>query len=193
MNKLDDLKNRIDKLYKAKNPNAASWKDWIYPNHVLVVTNTSEKLAIKYNARIDLVVSGALLHDVADTAMSRDNNEEHDKKSLEMARDLLSKSNFGSEEIETIINEIITPHSCKEIKPSTVEGKILATADAMAHLTTDFYLHFCWTHEVEPELDIYKKWVLKKIERDFNDKIFFEEEKQLVKENYKSIKLLFSK
>ena len=89
--------------------------------------------------------------------------------------------------------QIITPHSCQEIKPATTEGKILATADAMAHLTTDFYLHFCWTHEVEPDFDEYKKWVLKKIERDFNDKIFFEEERQLVKESYESIKLLFSK
>lgn len=193
MNKIDLLKTKVEDLYKSDNPNAAPWKDWIYENHVLIVANICQELSNKYKAGSNLTIAGALLHDIGDTVMTRDGDEVHETKSLQMAEELLTNSDFKGNEVEFIVKEVITPHSCKEIKPNTLEGKILATADAMAHLTSDFYIHFCWTHEVEDELEPYKKWVLRKIERDFNDKIFFEEEKAEVKQNYKAAKLIFSK
>lgn len=81
-------------------------------------------------------------------------------------------------------------HEGKE--PENIEAKVLATADAMAHFTTDFYLEICWNNYLFEDLNAYKKWVLEKIERDLNSKIFFEEYREIAKPFYQSIKTLFS-
>ncbi len=73
-----------------------------------------------------------------------------------------------------------------------MEAKVLSTADALSHFTTDFYLVMCWNHYLFEDLNAYKEWVLEKIERDLNNKIFFEEYREIAKPHYQSIKTLFS-
>ena len=80
-----------------------------------------------------------------------------------------------------------------------IEAKIFSTANAMAHFvspdnkTSDFYLVMCWNHYLfeNKGLNDYKAWVLKKIERDYTTKIYFDPERNKIKTHYKALKKVF--
>lgn len=193
MQRLDILRQKVEELYTAKQPEADRWVDWGYKNHVLVVAELAEKIAKKHGGNVEFVVAGALLHDVADAVMAR-KRPEHEQKSLQMAENLLQQSGFSPKDTAFIVQEIIKPHSCNdELMPTTLEGKIVATADGAAHFTTDFYLVFCWRH-YGPKDDyyVYKKWVLEKLEKNIGKKLFFEDVRQEVTPRYQALKALFS-
>ena len=192
MQKLDNLRKEVETLYTTSDPEADVWIDWGYKNHVLVVADHTEKLALAQHANVELAVAGALLHDIADAVMAR-RNPEHEAKSLALAEELLQKSGFDKDETTFIINEIIKPHSCKEIMPTALEGKVMATADGAAHFLTEFYPLFCWRHYgPQDDYQVFKTWMLAKMEKDFTKKLFFDDVKQEVLPQYEALKLVFS-
>lgn len=192
MLKLDTLRQHVEVLYTANNPEADVWIDWSYKNHVLVVAELTEKIAKIHNADIELAVAGALLHDIADAVMARI-SPGHEAKSLALADELLRKSGFSQEEVEFVVHEIIEPHSCKDLMPTALEGKVMATADGAAHFLTDFYPLFCWRHYgPKDDYQVFKTWVLGKMEKDFNKKLFFDDIKQEVLPHYEALKLVFA-
>lgn len=80
------------------------------------------------------------------------------------------------------------PRQCSQ----NIRGKILATADAIAHLTTDIYvkLHKIKVpHTISPQE--FTDWVLNKLDRDFHDKIFFVDVRQQMKPKYNQLKKHF--
>lgn len=191
MNKIHLLEEKVRSLYEAKNPHRADWADWLYENHVFVVARNAQKIAERYGAKPELAMAAAILHDVADSEMSRFATE-HKERSLEMARQLLEEAGFSEEEKEVIMDAILY-HSCHSNEaPHFLEGKVMATADAIAHLSTDFYDQFSSRiigDDRAPEgMPI---WVLEKIERDFTKKIFFDEVREEVRTDYERVKQLF--
>jgi putative nucleotidyltransferase with HDIG domain len=192
MQPLDTLRKKVEELYTSGNPNADKWNDWAYKNHVLWVANKTEEIAKKQGARVDLSVAGALLHDIADAVMPR-NTPNHETESLKIADRLLHESGFSVQDTTFIVREIIKPHSCKELMPTKLEGKVMATADGAAHFLTEFYVLFAWRH-YGPGDDYqgYKDWLLQKIEKDFNKKMFFDDVKQEVVPVYETLKRLLS-
>jgi len=192
MQKLDNLRREVETLYAANNPEADVWIDWAYKNHVLFVADYTEKIAVAQHANVELAVAGALVHDIADAVTGR-RDPEHEAKSLAMAHDLLLKSGFSEDETVFVVNEIVKPHSCKEISPTTLEGKVMATADGAAHFLTDFYPLFCWRHYgPEDDYRTFKTWMLAKMEKDVNKKLFFDDVRQEVLPRYEALKLVFS-
>jgi putative nucleotidyltransferase with HDIG domain len=192
MQKLDNLRLKVEKLYTTNNPDADVWIDWGYPNHVLVVASLTEKIAKAQEANIELAVAGALLHDVADAVMAR-KNPDHEAESLVLADKLLRESEFSEDETKFVVHEIIKPHSCKELMPTELEGKVMATADGAAHFLTDFYPLFCWRHYgPQDDYKTFKDWMHQKMEKDFNKKLFFDDIKQEVLPHYEALKLVFS-
>lgn len=163
-------------------------------NHVIVVADYATDLAVRFNADKDLSRAAALLHDIADIRMDRSNTA-HEQESLKIAKELLRKCNYSTDEIELLINDAIRFHSCHGNKrPKSLEGKILSTADSLAHLKTDFYVYAVWARGKDGDnLEEVKNWVLKKIERDYTDKIQFDEVRNEVKPDYDRIKTLFSR
>lgn len=191
MQPLDTLRQNVEKLYKSGNPNADVWNDWGYPNHVLVVADLTEKIAKAQGAKVDLAVAGALLHDIADAVMMR-SNPEHEVESLKIAERILKESGFSAEDTAFVVNEIIKPHSCKELMPTTLEGKVMATADGAAHFLTDFYPVFCWrNYGPRKDYQAFKDWMRTKMEKDVNKKLFFDDIKQEVMPRYEALKLIF--
>lgn len=192
MQKLDALRQKVERLYSANNPDADVWIDWAYPNHVLVVAHMTEKIAKAQGANIEFAIAGALLHDIADTEMARE-TPDHEAKSLTIADSLLRESGFSKDATDFVVAEVIKPHSCKEIIPTAPEGKVMATADGAAHFLTDFYPLFCWRH-YGPKNDykVFRKWMLQKMEKDFNKKLFFDDVKREVLPHYEALKLVFS-
>ena len=165
MTKLDKLEEAVKKLYEAKNPERDGWADWMVDNHVFLVADYATDLANRFGANTDLARAAALLHDIADCKMSR-MDPGHEDESLKMARELMIQSGYTEEEISLVVDDAIRYHSCHDGKsPESIEGKILATADSMAHLKTNFYIHAAWAFGKTKTLQQLKERILKKIKR----------------------------
>lgn len=116
----------------------------------------------------------------------------HQSECLSIAQDFLTRAGFSEDEI-IIVCDILEHHSCRDVLPQTQEGKIMATADAIVHLTSDFYEHALFAKEQASEsISDICKWALPKIERDFHIKIFFDQVKNENRAAYDKIKARFS-
>lgn len=188
--RLEKLKTLVAEAYVDSVDSADLWQRWCYKDHVLVVAKHAQSLAITYDGNTEECVAGALLHDIADAVLDRD-NPEHENQSRQIAITLLEGSGYDQFQVKRIIEEIIAPHSCKELLPQSTDAKILATADAIAHLTTNFYAYCAWNHIAADDYPSFKKWVSAKLERDFNAKIFFEEVRAEMKPVYLALKIVF--
>lgn len=193
MNKIEQVRDKVRELYTNKDPNRAEWADWLYDNHVLVVAKSAQELAKKYGANEELSEVAALLHDIADVKMERA-NPNHEQSSLELARQIMQDAGYTDDEISLTVDDAIRYHSCYgDERPSSKEGLVLATADSLAHLQTDFYVYTTWAFGKNRSLADIKKWTLTKIERDLNSKISFDDEREAARADYDMIKALFSR
>lgn len=183
------LAQLVEKSYLNSNQ---EFGRWMWHNHLQFVAHKAEELAQRFNANEDLAVAGAWLHDFGDAFVDRF-SPEHEEVSTTEAKKVLHQANYTDSEIQEILDVIIAPHSCKNgLLPQTLEGKVLATADALAHFQTDFYLQFTWMHlpqgKTYPE---FIEWVNEKLERDYTIKIFFEAVRAEVKDRYLALKEVF--
>lgn len=193
MNRIEILEQKVRDLYAQKNTNRAEWADWLADNHVFIVADNASVLAQRFGANEELARAAALLHDIADARMSRF-DENHEAESMKIARKFLQECGYNDREIAIIVDDAIRLHSCHDGNlPNTLEGKVLATADSLAHLQTDFYIYATWIMGKNIPLNEIKIWVLKKIERDFQNKILFDEVKTEVEQDYEMLKKLFSR
>lgn len=189
--KLEKLHKLVEQLYMQKDPNRADWCDWLYPNHVVVVADKAQELCDRYNGNPDIAVAGALLHDIADTVMER-RDPEFKPTSYDIARKLCHEAGYNDDEITIIVDDICAKHSCRDgIIPQSHEGKIMATADAWAHATTDFYL-YAFNKSSPEEFEERKAWMRSHLDKDFHKKIFFDEVKEEVRPAYKILRGLLS-
>lgn len=186
--RLKRLKGSIDQLYLAKHPERGDWADWLYADHIFVVAEYAGELAARYGAKKDLAMAAGMLHDIADAVMSRFDSR-HEAESVKIARQFLGESGFSDEEIRIVVDDAIRFHSCHdEAIPSSPEGKVMATADALAHLKTDFYPHAVELRKQRMSMDEIRAWALPKIERDFQAKIRFDEVREAVRPDYERLK-----
>ena len=189
MNKSKIIFAGVNELYASA---TTSMGKWMWHNHTQWVAGKAKQLAEKYTADTEKTYCAALLHDLGDSKYERD-HEDFDPWSWETSTAILKKAGFRKDERDEIL-EIIRTHSCHPGHlPTTIEGKILATADGMWHLQTSFFPVVCYmnrpdtTHSYEE----WQKWFSNKIERDFGPKIFFEDEKEEVRKDYEALKRVF--
>lgn len=115
------------------------WTEYLYTNHIFFVTELSERLSAEFGIDPESSMAASLLHDIADAVIDR-TDLNHMKISEKIALELLSQSGFSAEEIEVIVYDIIAKHSCRNgVKPTTLEGQIMTSADAIFHLVSDFW------------------------------------------------------
>jgi putative nucleotidyltransferase with HDIG domain len=192
MKRIERLEAKVKALYEGNEPGRDEWASWLGDNHVFVVADYATELAKNYGANEELARAGSLLHDIADVRMKR-SDDAHEAESLRMARELMKEAGYAEDDVKLVVDDAIRYHSCHgDEHPESVEGKILSTADSMAHLKTDFYLYAAWAHGGW-SLEKLKQWTLKKIERDLNIKIFFNDVREDVRPDYEIIKELFSR
>ena len=162
-------------------------KDWFYKTHLLAVEKFSKKLLRKFpKADKEIVMLGVWLHDLQRIRGIRGIRGNHTKIGAREAEKVMKGFDYDKKTIKHV-KEIILTHSCDtNLKPKTIEGRILASADAMSHYVNDFYLIIAVTGE--RNLEEYKKWALEKLERDYNKKIFFEFAKKMIKKEHDIIK-----
>jgi HD superfamily phosphodiesterase len=178
--------------YEKPNP-VINWNEWVLHGHNEVVDYWVTELAKKYTFDVEAVRIAAHLHDIS-YAWTSKNDPTQEHQALKKAREILLSEGFEENRIKFIVDDIIAGHGMHDgQEPDLVEAKVLATADAMAHLTTDFYLVMDWNHYLFENKNSgdYRKWVLKKLERDFYNKIFFDDFREIAKPYYEALKTVF--
>jgi HD superfamily phosphodiesterase len=188
MTSLETLTRKIRDLYEAKNPARDSWADWLYGTHLFVVADYAKKYAVRYAANVEVSVAASLLHDCADAVMSR-TDARHSDMSNNIAEQLLLESGFSDADITQIVRDILPKHSCRDgVVPESLEGKVMATPDAVAHLATDFYPGATAKFRAEGRnMAAHKLWMLEKIKRDFEVKIFFDGVREEVRTRHEEL------
>ncbi len=192
-----DKSKRIRKIVKNyyEKPNTKiDWNKWVFKGHNEVVVDWIKKIAKRHEFDEESVITAAYLHDIAYSWTDK-NDPTYEKQSLVKAREILEEEGFSPGEITFIVDDILSGHGThKGRRFSLIEARVLTTADALAHLTTDFFLVMGWHHYLFEgnSLNEYKAWVLKKIERDFSKKIAFKEFKRIARPYYEALKKVFS-
>lgn len=175
------VKNECEKLKFAPS--------WFYEVHLLAVEKWANFLLKKLpKADSKTVLLGAWLHDMQRV---RGIKGDHQKMGAIEAEKVMKKFKYDKKTIEAV-KSMIAVHGCSNSKkiPKTLEGKILASADAMAHYANDFYLQIAV--DGKRNLKDYKKWALEKLNRDYNRKIFFKFAKKEIEDRHKTLVKLFT-
>lgn len=192
MSKIDTITSLVRELYEQKNTNRDSLADYLYAGHIFLVANEWVKLVERYGWDKACVIAWSLLHDVADAVMSRF-APSHDDASVHIATEFLETAGFTQDEKILIIQDILPHHGCRNgILPNSLEWKIVAAADAIIHLESDFYhrLFLERTQRWEDKKTI-QDWAYSKIDRDFFVKISFDDIRENYREAYESSKKIF--
>ncbi len=178
---MDKKINEIKNLVKDECSNLGFIDDWFYSVHLLGVEKFAKELLKKLpEADEEIVFLGVWLHDLQRV---RGIKGDHARMGAIEAEKVMKQFKYPERAIE-LVKEIILAHSCNnELMPKTLEGKILASADAMSHYINDFYLTIATTRE--RDLKSFKEWALEKLDRDYNKKIFFDFAKKMIEKRHK--------
>lgn len=177
------------KIACEKDTNPFGYGDWQY--HILSVVANSKILAKKLKADMEIVEIAALLHDYAGI-LNIEFYPEHHIHGARFAEEILLKFDYPEERIERIKHCILAHRGSKNIPQETLEAKIIASADAMAHfdnIHSLMYLAF-----VEYKMDIEKgtAFVLGKLERSWQ-KLTLPQARKMTREKFDAVKKLFNK
>ena len=185
-NKILIIKRMIKKeCSKSKND---FMRTWFYKNHLLVVEKFCKEL-LKRLPKADkkIVMLGVWLHDLQ---RIRGINGDHQRIGAREAEKVMKEFGYSDEIIKKVKGIILT-HSCYGTNlPKTVEGKILASADAMSHYVNDFFLTIAVTGKRNSK--DFKSWALEKIDRNYNKKIFFPFAKKMIKKRHDALKFILT-
>lgn len=178
---IEEIKEIVKEACK-KETNYFGYRAW--KEHILPVVRFSKILADKLNADKEIVEVAALLHDYS-SVLNKDFYPEHHIHSARLAEDILKKYNYPQEKIEEVKRCIVSHRASKNIPKETVEAQIIADADSLAHfdnIGSVLYLAFV-IHKMSSDKGT--KWVLSKLERDWN-RLSFLESREIIQEKYRS-------
>lgn len=130
----DHLINQVSELVEAacylpENP----FGEGIWSNHILEVVKFTEILATESGAERDIAILAALLHDYAgivDPALY----EDHHQHGACMAKSILIGLGYPVDRAQRVADAILTHRGSKKMPPKTLEARIVANADALAHI-----------------------------------------------------------
>jgi len=183
---IEEIKKLVEEACK-KDTNHFGYGAWSH--HISSVVKYAKLLAKKLGANEEICEIAALLHDYA-SVVNKDWYPEHHLHSARLAEEILSEHSYPKEKIERVKHCIISHRASKNIPQETIEAKIVASADSMAHFDNVhslLYLAFV-THKMDIEQGT--KWVLDKLERGWNKLI--PEAKEIIKEKNNAIKLILT-
>lgn len=144
--------------------------------HVKYVVKEAKELALKYNANLEVVELGALLHDVALMANIGERKDHH-INGANIARDLLKRIKYPEEKIESVVRCVFNHRSSKNA--TNIEEQCVADADILAHFDNIPMLFNSAFNRKNVKLQDIKKWLKDCFEKDYNDL------SEMTKENFK--------
>ncbi|MEI6266282.1 MAG: HD domain-containing protein [bacterium] len=129
-----------------------------FPHHVDIVAKWVEKLCDMHpEADREAALVAAWFHDLGHFI---DEGNDHAVTSEKEAIDFLKKDGANSEFVKKVAHAV-RAHRNKDVKPDTIEAKIVCCADSASHLTADVYMNVL--------ADYGKDTVMGKLERDYRD------------------------
>jgi HD superfamily phosphodiesterase len=176
--------NQIKNLVRNECFSLGFVHNWFFNTHLLGVEKFAKKLLKKLpKADKETILLGVWLHDLQ---RIRGIKGDHAKIGAREAEKVMKQFGYPQKTIQHV-KKIISAHSCNtRLIPKTIEGKILASADAMSHYINDFYLTIATTGE--RDLKNFKTWALEKITKDYNKKIFFGFARKMIEKRHKTLK-----
>ena len=162
-------------------------------DHIKYVVKNSIELAKKYEADVEIVELGALLHDIA-MPSEIGPREEHNIYGVKITDELLTKLDYPQDRKERVKECVLRHRGSKDLPRNTIEEQCVADADVMAHfdcIPSLFHLAF-GKNEMGLSIEDGTEFVKKKLERDYNK--LSSKAKEILKERYENIiKVLFIK
>lgn len=134
--------------------------------HIKYVYEESIELAKKYNADIEIVSLGALLHDIALINKEGDRKDHHINGEI-IAREVLEDMNYDVDKMNRVLKCVYNHRSSKNAE--TIEETCVADADILAHFDNIpmlFSSAYVRNHVSLNEID---DWMKKALEKDYND------------------------
>ncbi len=155
------------------------WED-----HIQYVVTNSIMLAKEYDADIEIVELGALLHDIA-MPSEVGPREDHNIYGAQIAEDLLTEYGYPKDRIERVKACVLNHRGSKDLPRNTIEEECVADADVLAHfdsIPSLFHLAF-----KEKGLDTKEgtEFIKKKLERDYNK--LSNRTREVIKDRYQKI------
>lgn len=159
--------------------------------HIKYVVENAVKLAKEYNADIEIVELGALLHDIA-VPSEYGEREQHHIYGAEIAEQLLKELNYPEDRIERVKNCVLNHRGSKDRPRNTIEEECVADADVISHFDCIPMLFSLAYKEKGLSVSEGAEFIKKKLERDYNK--LSSRTRELLKARYENImEVLFVK
>ena len=185
------VENIKEELLKRCNTYNEKYGYDFWNDHIKYVVKNAIELAKKYNADVEIVELGALLHDIA-MPSEIGPREEHNVYGAKIADELLTELKYPEDRKERVKECVLRHRGSKELPRNTIEEQCVADADVIAHfdcIPSLFHLAF-GENERKMTIEEGTEFVKKKLERDYNK--LSEKTREELKDRYKNItKVLF--
>ncbi len=136
----------------------------IWSHHLIDVVRHARALAAELDADREVIEIAALLHDYAAIA-DPELIAEHHVHGARLAREILAGYGYPDDGIEAVRACILSHRGSREVPRATIEARIVASADAMAHIdNVPALLHVAFTRR-GLGIDEGVAWVLEKLGR----------------------------
>lgn len=174
----EELLKRTQKFYEKSGYDY--WED-----HIKLVVKNAAILAKKYNADVEIVELGALLHDIS-VPSEIGPIEEHNVYGAEIADELLTNLSYPRDRIERVKQCVLNHRGTKDLPRNTIEEQCVADADVIAHFDNIPSLFESAYKEKVMSIEEGKEYVKNKLERDYNK--LSDRTRKLLKDRYINIK-----
>lgn len=124
-----ELKAKLIKIVEEKQIKTDPSHDF---QHILRVVNMAEIIATEEGADLEIVVAGALFHDIVSYPKNSPQNKFATDESAELTGNILAEhSDFPQAKIPAVKKCILECSFSKNIMPDTLESKVLQDADVL--------------------------------------------------------------
>ena len=168
---------RIEEYKINSDDNYDFWNE-----HIKYVYEESIKLAQEYNADVEIVSLGALLHDIA-LINKVGNRKDHHINGEKIAKELLGKMNYDISKMNRVL-KCIYNHRCSK-NAESIEEICVSDADILAHFDNIPMLFNSAFVRNKVNLNKIKEWMKNEFEKDYND--LSDKTKEIFREKYELI------
>ncbi len=163
-------------------------RDRIWEFHIIPVVRFSKELGGKFGADLEVLELAALMHDYANI-LDRKIEKDHHTRSAELAREILAELSFPENKIKHVADCIEAHRGSVRQKHKTIESEILASADAMSHISEPVAMMHLAFRVLDNKVIEGASWLRGKIERDWEK--MMPEGREIIKDDYeKMMKML---
>ena len=181
MNIVELVKEEVIKLCNFYKEEAEDNYDY-WNEHINYVYEEAIKLAKSYNADLEIVSLGALLHDIALIKKVGERCDHHINGSI-LAEEILISYNYSSDKIQRVLGCVYNHRSSKNA--TNIEELCVADADILAHFDNIPMLFNLAFNRENVKLNEVRTWMKEVFEKDYND--LSDKTKESFKEKYNLI------